>query len=171
LSPITHFLHGWALAQFLEDRRDRAIVTIAAVIPDLDGFGVVPELLTRNSPHPLLFSGFRLPSLTHAQPIGGVVYECLCSSSRAPKVRNGTLGARQLSSASTRRSLGFARSGWIFVADQVPISLFSTRVELVWPMATRVLAKPDGHTQPAGNCRSRCGRKEKVAGGNALGER
>ena len=53
MSPVTHFLHGWALAQFLADRRDRIIVTLAAVVPDIDGLGIVPELLTRNSAHPL----------------------------------------------------------------------------------------------------------------------
>jgi len=53
VSPVTHFLHGWALAQFLSERRDRIIVTVAAVIPDIDGIGIIPEILTRNSAHPL----------------------------------------------------------------------------------------------------------------------
>lgn len=53
MSPVTHFLHGWALAQFLGERRDRIIVTIAAVVPDVDGLGIIPELLTRGSSHPL----------------------------------------------------------------------------------------------------------------------
>lgn len=35
------------------DRRDRSIVTLAGVAPDLDGLGAIPELLTRNSAHPL----------------------------------------------------------------------------------------------------------------------
>jgi membrane-bound metal-dependent hydrolase YbcI (DUF457 family) len=53
VSPVTHFLHGWALAQLLAERRDRIIVTIAAVVPDIDGLGIIPEILTRNSAHPL----------------------------------------------------------------------------------------------------------------------
>jgi membrane-bound metal-dependent hydrolase YbcI (DUF457 family) len=67
-------LHGWALAQFLEERRDRAIVAIAAVIPDLDGLGAVPELLTRNSPHPLLWFSNYHHLLTHN------VWAALCTT-------------------------------------------------------------------------------------------
>jgi len=37
------------------NRRDRAIVTIAAVVPDVDGLGIVAEILTRHSQHPLLW--------------------------------------------------------------------------------------------------------------------
>jgi len=55
VSPVTHFLHGWALAQFLAERRDRIIVTVAAVVPDVDGLGIVPEILTRHSAHPLIW--------------------------------------------------------------------------------------------------------------------
>lgn len=56
MSPITHFLSGWVLANCAKlDRKDRAIVTIACVIPDIDGLGILPELLTRNSTHPLLW--------------------------------------------------------------------------------------------------------------------
>ena len=56
MSPVTHFFSGWALANCAKlDRRDRALVTLACVIPDIDGLGIVPELLTRNSGHPLLW--------------------------------------------------------------------------------------------------------------------
>ncbi len=56
MSPVTHFLTGWALANVARlDRRERALVTAAAVIPDMDGLGVVPELLTRRTSHPLLW--------------------------------------------------------------------------------------------------------------------
>lgn len=60
MSPVTHFLTGWALANTVSlGRRERALVTLAAVIPDVDGLGVIPEVLTRNSAHPLLwFSEF-----------------------------------------------------------------------------------------------------------------
>lgn len=34
-------------------RRERAMITIAGVIPDIDGLGLVAELATRNSSHPL----------------------------------------------------------------------------------------------------------------------
>jgi hypothetical protein len=56
MSPVTHFLSGWVLANGVRlDCKDRAIVTLACVVPDLDGLGIVPELLTRNSAHPLLW--------------------------------------------------------------------------------------------------------------------
>jgi len=54
MSPVTHFLVGWAVANTTSlDRRSRALVTIAGVIPDIDAFGAVPEMLTRNTNHPL----------------------------------------------------------------------------------------------------------------------
>jgi inner membrane protein len=54
MSPVTHFLSGWVLANCAQlDRKDRAIVTLACVIPDVDGLGIVAELLTRNSAYPL----------------------------------------------------------------------------------------------------------------------
>ena len=56
MSPVTHFLSGWVLANCARlDRKDRALVTLACVIPDIDGLVIVPELLTRNSTHPLLW--------------------------------------------------------------------------------------------------------------------
>src|ERR1700745_2404006 len=52
VNPIEHLLIGWAAAQVVPlDRRDRAIVTIASVVPDVDGFGALPELLPRGTPH------------------------------------------------------------------------------------------------------------------------
>jgi LexA-binding, inner membrane-associated putative hydrolase len=34
-------------------RRDRALITWASVVPDLDGLGIIAEKLTQNSSHPL----------------------------------------------------------------------------------------------------------------------
>ncbi len=46
MNPIEHLLIGWTFAQVMPlDRRDRAIVTIASVVPDIDGFGALPEML------------------------------------------------------------------------------------------------------------------------------
>ena len=48
MSPITHFLVGWAtLERALPSRRDKAIVAIAGVLPDLDGLGIVIDFATR----------------------------------------------------------------------------------------------------------------------------
>ena len=56
MSPVTHFLTGWVFANCARlDRRDRALVTLASVAPDVDGLGIIPELLTRTSAHPLLW--------------------------------------------------------------------------------------------------------------------
>jgi len=56
MSPVTHFLAGWVLANVTPlNRRERIAVTVASVAPDIDGLGIIPELLTRNSAHPLLW--------------------------------------------------------------------------------------------------------------------
>ena len=57
MNPITHALSGWCLAEAVPRliRRDRAIVVASAIAPDLDGFGMLPELLTRDSRDPLLW--------------------------------------------------------------------------------------------------------------------
>jgi hypothetical protein len=44
---------GWLVANTAPlARRDRAIVTLASVIPDVDGLGIVADLITRNSADP-----------------------------------------------------------------------------------------------------------------------
>lgn len=55
MSPITHFLSGWVLANTVPSLvpRDRALITLASVVPDIDGLGAIPDFLTRNSAHPL----------------------------------------------------------------------------------------------------------------------
>ena len=56
MSPVTHFLTGWVLAAISQiERRDRALVTLSAVVPDIDGLGAIPEFLTRNSTHQVLW--------------------------------------------------------------------------------------------------------------------
>jgi inner membrane protein len=57
MSPVTHFLVGWITGQWTkpDEHRDRAIVALAGVAPDLDGLGIIPELLTRNTDYPLLW--------------------------------------------------------------------------------------------------------------------
>jgi hypothetical protein len=76
MSPVTHFLTGWVLANAVDlNRRDRAIVTIAAVAPDVDGLGIVAEILTRHSQHPLLwFSDYH--HALHTLPFALFVFVC-----------------------------------------------------------------------------------------------
>lgn len=49
MSPITHGLVAWTLAAGLRERRDRALVLLAGVVPDLDGIGLPIDLLGRVS--------------------------------------------------------------------------------------------------------------------------
>jgi len=57
LNPVTHLLVGWSLATIggRFTRADRACVVAAGVVPDVDGLGLVAELATRGSDHPLLW--------------------------------------------------------------------------------------------------------------------
>ena len=57
MSPVTHFLLGWLVANGPAEtgRRDRAMIAIVGVAPDLDGLGAVAEVLTKNSATPLLW--------------------------------------------------------------------------------------------------------------------
>jgi inner membrane protein len=56
MSPVTHFFAGWLLASATPlNRREKAAVVCAGLAPDLDGLGIVPELLTRHSSYPLLW--------------------------------------------------------------------------------------------------------------------
>jgi len=55
MSPITHFLVGWTVANSAPSlsKQERAFVTWASVVPDVDGLGIIAEWTTRNSTHPL----------------------------------------------------------------------------------------------------------------------
>jgi len=55
MHPITHLLVGWTLANAAGlGKRDRMLVTVAGVIPDIDGLGVLADVLTEHSVHPLI---------------------------------------------------------------------------------------------------------------------
>lgn len=48
MSPITHFLVGWtALERALPARRDKCLVALAGLAPDLDGLPIVIDFATR----------------------------------------------------------------------------------------------------------------------------
>lgn len=57
MSPVTHLLAGWLVANSSRrfGRKERILVTAAGLIPDVDGFGIVAEALTRNNGNPLLW--------------------------------------------------------------------------------------------------------------------
>ena len=55
MSPVTHGLLSWVIAQTpgIESRRDRAFITAAGLVPDIDGLGIVVQWATTHSAHPL----------------------------------------------------------------------------------------------------------------------
>ncbi|MDZ4164138.1 MAG: metal-dependent hydrolase [Smithellaceae bacterium] len=57
MNPLTHLLVGWTLANADStlNRWERTAITLAGVVPDLDGLGLVAEVLTRGSKHELLW--------------------------------------------------------------------------------------------------------------------
>ncbi|UCD78527.1 MAG: metal-dependent hydrolase [Desulfobacterales bacterium] len=56
MNPVSHFLISWAVANTADiSRRDRVLVTLCGVVPDLDGVGFLAELLTENSASPLIW--------------------------------------------------------------------------------------------------------------------
>jgi inner membrane protein len=75
---VTHLLMGWAVANVPHlGRRDRAVVTLASFVPDLDATGLVAELATRNSPTPLLWWSDYHHLLGHNLAFGLII--CLAS--------------------------------------------------------------------------------------------
>ena len=56
MNPASHLLISWSVANTAEiSRRDRTLVTLSGIIPDIDGVGIVAELLTENTAAPLLW--------------------------------------------------------------------------------------------------------------------
>jgi inner membrane protein len=57
MSPVTHLLISWLVANTVPglERRERALIAIAGIAPDIDGFGAPIELLTKNSDNPLMW--------------------------------------------------------------------------------------------------------------------
>jgi hypothetical protein len=56
MNPISHLLTGWVAANTADlTTRDRVVVTLAGVAPDIDGLGIVAEILTENTTSPLLW--------------------------------------------------------------------------------------------------------------------
>ncbi len=87
MNPVTHYLVGWTLANAAgsasaaesdrEARRERTVIALAGIIPDIDGLGIVPEFLTRNTSTPLMwFSEYHhmLHNLTFAVAVAVAAY-------------------------------------------------------------------------------------------------
>lgn len=57
MNPIVHAELSWLLAQGLPDRRDRVLVTVAGLAPDLDGLSLLGGVDAYGRYHHLLFHG------------------------------------------------------------------------------------------------------------------
>ena len=83
MNPVTHLLVGWTVANATAlTPRERALVTIAGVVPDVDGFGIVTDFLTRNSAQPTEWWGQFHHVLAHNLGFGlavGVAAFCLAT--------------------------------------------------------------------------------------------
>jgi len=56
MNPVSHLLTAWVVANTADlTARDRALVTLAGVVPDIDGLGIVAEILTEQTAFPLLW--------------------------------------------------------------------------------------------------------------------
>jgi LexA-binding, inner membrane-associated putative hydrolase len=57
MNPVEHLLIGWCVANTSSrlTSRDRLLITVAAVVPDIDGLGMLAEIPTRNTVHPILW--------------------------------------------------------------------------------------------------------------------
>lgn len=54
MSPVTHVLISWSAASLLPlSKKDRILVTLAGLIPDFDGLGLLWDLASRDSLHSL----------------------------------------------------------------------------------------------------------------------
>ncbi len=56
MNPITHGLIGWTVAAGIStEKRDRALITLAGIIPDFDGMGIVADWLKHDPEQPLYY--------------------------------------------------------------------------------------------------------------------
>ena len=52
MNPVGHFLAGWAVANLGQtSRRERVVITVAGVLPDVDGLGLIAQHLTHGTEH------------------------------------------------------------------------------------------------------------------------
>ncbi|RMG08066.1 MAG: metal-dependent hydrolase [Planctomycetota bacterium] len=93
MSPITHALVSWAVGTFVprSTRRDRVLVTLAGLVPDVDGFGAPIDLFTRAFTE----SPTRLFHAYHHELhcVGWAVVACGVLAALAERGRRALLGA------------------------------------------------------------------------------
>jgi hypothetical protein len=154
LSPVTHYLLSWMVANSAKlARKERAVVTLAGVAPDLDGLGIVPEWLTRNSAHPLNWFSEYHHTLGHNLGFApGGYRRCRLHRQSWLEMEDSDAGLNNLPSSSVVRSGGSARAGWGAVGDSISCSFFAgLAVELAWPVGIECLAQFCNHDRSFGN--------------------
>ncbi|HET7437186.1 MAG TPA: metal-dependent hydrolase [Thermoanaerobaculia bacterium] len=93
MNPITHALTGWCLAEAVPNttHREKALITFAAMAPDLDGFGIFAELATRNTDTPLLWWTDYHHQLCHNLPFAALLALLAAAIARGHRLRAATL--------------------------------------------------------------------------------
>lgn len=72
---VTHFLASWTAANIPEfENRDRAIVTLAGIAPDLDSAGIVIEVATKHNATPLPWFSVYHHVLAHNLAFGLAIF-------------------------------------------------------------------------------------------------
>jgi len=84
MNPISHFFASWLVSNTTSlNRRERTLITIAGVVPDLDGLVIIGDFFSKNSEYPLELWGKYHHVLTHN--IGFAILVTLCSLAIAKK--------------------------------------------------------------------------------------
>lgn len=92
MSPVTHLLLSWSVADsFALGPRDRALVTVAGLAPDLDGLVVLVDLGARlvGRPEPFLYGQYH-HMLTHGMP-AAIVLALLAGLAAVQRARTAAL--------------------------------------------------------------------------------
>jgi inner membrane protein len=75
MHPITHVLIGWTVANCAKlELRDRTWITVAGFVPDVDGLGVIPDILTEGTKHPTYLYGAYHHALLHNLAFGLLLF-------------------------------------------------------------------------------------------------
>jgi inner membrane protein len=83
MNPIVHAELSWLLAQGLRERRDRVLVTLAGLAPDLDGLSLLGGVDLYGKYHHVLFHGY----------VGALVVVGVCTALARQRLAVGLLAA------------------------------------------------------------------------------
>lgn len=133
VSPITHFLAGWVLLERgVATYRDKALVCLAGVAPDVDGLGIVIDFTTRTlklSPTNYYQEYHRM--LGHGLP-AALVFAGLAAAAASSRVR---VAALALLAVHLHLLCDVLGSRGTTVEDTWPVYYFaplSMRPEIAW---------------------------------------